>query len=405
MAEYIFKSNVDADEYRHFLNNSPAYCFTQLPEWASVKDNWGNDICMLYRDSVPCVGALLLIRHLPMGKKIIYIPRGPVGDFRDREAMLNFCQNLKKHAKRLGAIAIKADPFVIRENYEGQSAADFGNTFDSTLNTMKECGFEHRGLSTDINAYFQPRFNMAIPLFNEAGPIDSAGFLKAVPKKTRYYMGSFHNSKGIEFVKADLDDDLSEFVRLLGQTEKRQGITLRNEAYFKKIQKAFGDRAVIYYARMHLDRYVEYLEGLIAKKQNIPENTKKLNEAKQLISERGTTVNLAASLVIMPDPNAKLKIAEYLYAGSDLSVLSTLCASVGLIYAGVCDCIDAGCDYFNLGGVDGSFDDHLSKFKIKFVPHIFEYVGEFDMPVNRIMYLGFEKLLPMAKKIIKKTRK
>lgn len=99
---------------------------------------------------------------------------------------------------------------------------------------MQECGFVHRGLSTDINAYFQPRFNMAIPLFNENGPIDSAGFLKAVPKKTRYYMGSFHNSKGIEFIKADPDDDLSEFVRLLGQTEKRQGISLRNEEYFKR---------------------------------------------------------------------------------------------------------------------------------------------------------------------------
>ena len=115
--------------------------------------------------------------------------------------------------------------------------------------------------------------------------------------------------------------------------------------------------------------------------------------------------NAARGLVIMPDPQAKLKIAEYLYAGSDLSVLSTLCASVGLIYAGVCDSIDAGCDYFNLGGVDGSFEDHLSKFKIKFVPHIFEYVGEFDMPVDKVMYLGFEKLLPMAKKAIKKIKK
>lgn len=47
-------------------------------------------------------------------------------------------------------------------------------------------------------------------------------------------MGSFHNSKGIEFIKADPDDDLSEFVRLLGQTEKRQGISLRNEEYFKR---------------------------------------------------------------------------------------------------------------------------------------------------------------------------
>ena len=141
---------------------------------------------------------------------------------------------------------------------------------------------------------------------------------------------------------------------------------------------------------MHLDRYVEYLEGLIAKKQNIPENTRKLDEAKALIEEKGNTVNLAASLVIMPDPQAKLKIAEYLYAGSDLSVLSTLCASVGLIYAGVCDSIDAGCDYFNLGGVDGSFEDHLSKFKIKFVPHIFEYVASLTCRLTRLCISGLK---------------
>ena len=45
MAEYNFKTGVDAGEYRDFLNVSPAYCFTQLPEWSEVKDNWDHDIC------------------------------------------------------------------------------------------------------------------------------------------------------------------------------------------------------------------------------------------------------------------------------------------------------------------------------------------------------------------------
>ena len=44
MAEYNFKTGVDAGEYRDFLNVSPAYCFTQLPEWSEVKDNWDHDI-------------------------------------------------------------------------------------------------------------------------------------------------------------------------------------------------------------------------------------------------------------------------------------------------------------------------------------------------------------------------
>ena len=44
MAEYNFKTGVDAGEYRDFLNVSPAYCFTQLPEWSEVKDNWDHDM-------------------------------------------------------------------------------------------------------------------------------------------------------------------------------------------------------------------------------------------------------------------------------------------------------------------------------------------------------------------------
>ncbi len=406
MSEYSFKAGIAPEEYREFLNNAPAYCFTQLPEWADVKDNWGKEICGLYKDEVLIAGALLLIRHLPLGKKIIYSPRGPIMNFSDAEAVSEFCNGLKKYAKKTGAIAVKIDPFVIRENYEGQTSADFGNKFDDTISNLKECGFEHGGFGLDISSYFQPRFNMAIPLFDENGHVDIQRFMKIMPKKTRYYMGSFHKSKGIRFIKAQKDDDLSEFVRLLSQVEKRQGITLRNEEYFKKILNAYGDRAVIYYAEMHLDEYVEYLKGLIKKNQNVLQNTKKLNEAEELIKERGTVVNLAASLVIMPEKEMKgVKIAEYLYAGSDISVLPTLCASVGLIYAGVSDAINLGCDYFNLGGVDGTFDDHLSKFKTKFVPHIFEYVGEFDMAINKPLYFAFETLLPLAKKVIKKIKK
>lgn len=406
MSDYIFKSSINENEYRTFLNNAPTYSFTQLPEWANVKDNWGHDIVGLYKDGKLIAASLLLIRYLPLGRKIIYSPRGPVMDFSDKDTVRTFCLEIKKYAKKIGAIAVKIDPFVIKEDYENQKAANFGNSFNDTINNLKAFGFQHNGLSLDINAYFQPRFNMSIPLFDDNGHVDIQKFMKMMPKKTRYYMGSFHKSKGIEFVKAPKDDDLSEFVRLLGQVEKRQGITLRNEEYFKKILNAFGDRAVIYYAQMHLDEYAAYLEGLIEKNQNVPQNTKKLDEAKALIKQRGTVVNLAASLVIMPDNNMKgVKVAEYLYAGSDISVLPTLCASVGLIYAGVCDAIAANCDYFNLGGVDGTFDDHLSKFKSKFVPHIFEYVGEFDMAVNKPLYLAFEKLLPYAKKVIKKIKK
>ena len=103
MAEYNFKTGVDAGEYRDFLNVSPAYCFTQLPEWSEVKDNWDHDICMLYKDGAPAVGALLLIRHLPMGKKLIYSPRRSRRRFRRRRGnarILDSAEKIRKEDRR-----------------------------------------------------------------------------------------------------------------------------------------------------------------------------------------------------------------------------------------------------------------------------------------------------------------
>ena len=40
----------------------------------------------------------------------------------------------------------------------------------------------------------------------------------------------------------------------------------------------------------------------------------------------------------------------------------------------------------NMGGVEGSLDDGLTKFKSNFAPHIEEFIGEFNIPVNKVLY-------------------
>lgn len=39
-----------------------------------------------------------------------------------------------------------------------------------------------------------------------------------------------------------------------------------------------------------------------------------------------------------------------------------------------------------MGGVEGTLDDGLSVFKSNYNPTVVEYVGEFDLPVNKTMY-------------------
>ncbi|NCC55378.1 MAG: peptidoglycan bridge formation glycyltransferase FemA/FemB family protein, partial [Erysipelotrichia bacterium] len=57
-----------------------------------------------------------------------------------------------------------------------------------------------------------------------------------------------------------------------------------------------------------------------------------------------------------------------------------------------------GCQYANMGGVEGDLQDGLTKFKANFNPYINEFIGEFDLPVNRLLYKASEVAYTIRKK-------
>lgn len=62
---------------------------------------------------------------------------------------------------------------------------------------------------------------------------------------------------------------------------------------------------------------------------------------------------------------------------------------------------DRGCLWSNMGGVEGSLDDGLTKFKDNFNPTINELIGEFDIPVYPFM----DRLTQKAYEILKSKHK
>lgn len=398
---YQFKVGIDENEYRAFLSENNYHSFMQLPEWAEVKDNWGHTLCGIYSDGKLAGGALLLIRKLPLGLTVIYSPRGFVVDYSDTEMLRCFTEGIKKYAKSIRAIFVKFDPAVLKQE---ENMPDFGQDFSAVIKNLQSLGYKHRGFGKSMGDYFQPRFNMAVPLFNENGPVDEKTLVKSFSKGARSYIGNYHKNRGVTFECSAEYGDLSEFTRLLSFTEQRQNIHLRNAEYFKKIMKAYGERARIYYARIHLPTYIAYLEKAVAKGENTEKNSALLDEARHVLSERGETVSLSAGLVIFPRREEKIKVAEYLYAGTDTTVFPNLSTPNGIVYASACDALKQGCDYYNLGGIDGDLETPLAVFKKKFAPHTFEFVGEFDLIINKPLYIAFEKGLPEIKKIVKRLK-
>ena len=49
-------------------------------------------------------------------------------------------------------------------------------------------------------------------------------------------------------------------------------------------------------------------------------------------------------------------------------------------------CFELGCNTSNMGGIEGTLKGGLVDFKEIYHPRINEYVGEFDIPVNALLY-------------------
>jgi serine/alanine adding enzyme len=77
--------------------------------------------------------------------------------------------------------------------------------------------------------------------------------------------------------------------------------------------------------------------------------------------------------------------SEILYAGMDERYKRYMPAYLAW-FETINESFKRGCETSNMGGVEGDLADGLSKFKSNFNPDIQELIGEFNLPVNRLLY-------------------
>ncbi len=411
---YEFKGNIPTSEFTAFVEKSSYATIQQTEEWSKLKSNWKNHFCGIYKDGVLVGVALILMRTLMPSFTYAYCPRGPIMDFTDSEAVKAFTEGAKDFCKRNGVYLLKVDPtIVVGKTLPDMPAEKYLDPFDlekgqAEFNNLVECGFVHKGFGKELHTATQPRFNALIPLKDSEGnPLTPAQFKKNYKQKIRKYLGNFQPARGLFYEGADhSDESIALFKKILGNTESRQGINLRNEEYFNLLASAFGEKAFFAFEKCNVSTYIQNLEARYEKE---PESREKLAEqiadAKSVLAERGEQVPLAALLTVYPPNSEGVKIAEYLYAGADLTVFPSFCATL----CGLCTqcgyCAEKGIDFLDLGGVSGNFDDGLFEFKNPFNPIILEYAGEFDLIINKTKYAFMEKGLPFFKKVYSKLRR
>ncbi|MBJ8349161.1 aminoacyltransferase [Streptococcus zalophi] len=384
-----YKIGLSPKEHDDFVKNSSQTNLLQSSQWAKVKDNWDNDIIGFYRDEQLVASAAILIKQLPLGMTMLYIPRGPVMDYTDKELVQFVIDSLKKYGKTKKALFIKFDPAILlRQHLLEEEGKDNKETLE-IISTLEQAGASWSGCTIKIEESIQPRY--------QANVYTQENIEESFPKHTKRLLKKANN-RGVMTYRAS-KEDIDAFADVVAQTEERKGVALRNKEYFKKMMTIFGDDAYLHLAKVNLKQglldYEEQLKEIEAQiAQTQPHQKKRLNKLTEqkesvakYVAEFGEFVKkYPDELVIAGILSIRFgNVMEMLYAGMN-DEFKSFFPQYTLYPKVFKDAYQDGIIWANMGGIEGTLDDGLTKFKSNFNPMIEEYIGEFDIPVNSVLY-------------------
>lgn len=193
----------------------------------------------MYKDNVLVATGLVLIKRLPLSFCMYYLPRGPIMDYKDKELVQYYFDQLKKLAKKDHCIFIKFDPAIHVNDYDSKSYNI--NRYKETelyLDTFKSCKAIHHGYTTSIADTVQPRFQSNVYSYEN---ID-----ETLPKHTKRLIKDA-DRRNVQIIHGQ-GEWLDEFSRLVELTESRKGVALRDKGYFKTLLGNYLNGGVIFLA-------------------------------------------------------------------------------------------------------------------------------------------------------------
>ena len=388
---YRYQIGIPTLEYDQFVKEHELVNVLQSSAWEEVKSDWQHEKFGAYRGDKLLATASILIKTLPLGYRMFYIPRGPVLDYKDAE-LLNFVlQSIKSYARSKRAIFVIFDPSIcLSQSSIKHEKIEYPENM-AIIENLQRMGVRWSGKTDGMGDTIQPRIQAKVYKEN---------FIEdKLCKSTKQAIRSARN-KGVE-IQIGRDELLESFSFLMKKTEKRKDIYLRNEAYYKKLLDNFKDKAYITLATLDIAKRLRELEEQLAKNLALEEaftestRTSKVEaqkkEKERLVEERDflqrylneekSNIPLAATLSL-EFGNTSVN----LYAGMD-DAFKRYNAPILTWYETARYAFERGMVWQNLGGVENSLNGGLYHFKEKFNPTIEEYLGEFTMPTHPLYSL------------------
>ncbi|GAA2093527.1 peptidoglycan bridge formation peptidyltransferase VanK-Sc [Microlunatus panaciterrae] len=358
---------ITAAEHLDFIKGRDWVSFLQTPAWGRVKSEWRNESVGWFDSDGTLVGAgLVLYRQLPRIKRFLaYLPEGPVIDW-EAEDLGAWLNPLARHLKSAGAFGVRIGPPVVLRRWQADTIkaaiADpdvtrltdaTPDTFNSRAswarNQMRTLGWrppqQDDGLGNG-----QPRFVFQLPV---AGRTED-DLLKGMNQLWRRNIKKA--AKLGVTVSKGTTDDLAAFHRLYLETAERDHFSPRPLSYFQAMFAALlaedDDRIRLYLA---------HHEGAL----------------------------VAATTWV------KVGDHTWYFHGASSSHKREVRGSNAVQWQMIKDTLAAGGAVYDLRGITEGLaenDPHLGliQFKVGTGGEAVEYLGEWDLALNRPLYKAFD---------------
>lgn len=394
---YIFHKDTDSKVFDQFVINNPQNTLFQCSSWAKIKSNWDHLLVSVTEDDTIVATAMVLIRKMPLGKTLFYVPRGPVMDYSNHELVKFMLDNLTKEAKKQKAIALRFDPSILSRKYayhDRNEEHPYEN--QDVIDYLKSIGARHKGFTVRIEEATQPRFNAEMDVTS-----DYRDHLEH--KTSKCIRASEH--KGIEVFEGK--EYIHDFATAMHYTEVRKQVALRNESYFENMMNVYCDKAICMVTKLNFKKQLEKLQnsinenkaklesGELKKKektainQQLTNDTKELEKLQKDYEREGVDEVITCGILAVYNDN----LMELFYMGNNPDYMRMY--SSYLLYAKCLDrCVELGITHCSFGGIEGTLDDGLTLFKSNWIMNVEEYIGEFNIVLDGFMYKLFDDIYP-----------
>ncbi len=411
------------DEFQNFVQASPMKTHYQTLNYAMLMGEQGYDyefIGLLNEYGQIKAASLILLKTIKFHTRYGYAPKGFILDYFNQSLLCEFTNALKMYYKKKHVVFIKLNPEIVISEIDPSNGVKTYNWNYEILDILEDANYYR----LKENLYFEsilPRFSAIVSLKNYS--------LNSVSKNTREKIKRA-TSKGlhIELSPKSGIDILHNFIK------RKRNI---DQFYYKDYYNVFERDNLIDLFLVSIDAgefllnarnlYEQELErnnqfnALLEEKNTQKNINKKMDSDRKLLCyvkdvERATELNkkndkiyIAGALVIKSNNRIQVLISGYdkKYKSYDANYF---------LHHEILKYYQNDYDYADLNGITGDFSrenpyEGLNEFKLGFQPRVYEYIGEYDLPIREKKYLKLRSSGALAKlfnktdiKIIKKEK-